>query len=92
MRHNSRSTHLEPQKSFQRNALIDMSDALSALEGYPSISQEPLGSALIYCVIVVPSSSAQIPAEPEKCHWVGVRVEHFLREDYTWSNVASFSF
>lgn len=65
---------------------------LSALEGYPSISQEPLGSALIYCVIVVPSSSAQIPAEPETCHWVGVRVEHFLREDCTWSNIAGFSF
>lgn len=66
--------------------------ALSALEGYPTISQEPLGSALIYCVIMVLSSSAQIPAEPEKCHWLGVRVEHFLREDYTWSNIASFPF
>lgn len=41
--------------------LIDMSGvevALSGLEGYASISQEPLGSVLIYCVIVVPSSSA----------------------------------
>lgn len=64
MRYNSRTIHLDPQKIFHLNALIDMNNvyvALSGLEGYFSISQESLKSVLIYCVIVDPYSSAQAP-------------------------------